>query len=67
VRAGDWKLIEFFEDGRVELFNLRNDPAERYDLASRMPDKAAELRGSLETWRKSAGAAMPVNNPDFTR
>ena len=59
VRAGDWKLIEFYEDGRGELYNLREDIGEKNDLAARMPDKAAELRKLLADWRKAVGAQMP--------
>jgi arylsulfatase A-like enzyme len=59
VRAGDWKLLEFFEDGRVELYNLKDDLGERRDLAAAMPDRARELRGRLAAWRLDVGAAMP--------
>ena len=67
VRAGDWKLVEYLEDHRVELFNLRDDPGERTDLAAKMPEKAAELQTRLRTWRVSVDAAMPKPNPDFAR
>ena len=56
VRADDWKLIEFYEDMRVELYNLKDDIGEADDLAGRMPEKAAELRDRLHTWRESVGA-----------
>jgi arylsulfatase A len=65
IRAGDWKLIEYFEDGRVELYNLREDLGETEDLAASMPEKAAELRKKLADWRKSVGAQMPTPNPDY--
>jgi arylsulfatase A-like enzyme len=65
VRAGDWKLIEYFEDGRVELYNLKEDLGETKDLAAAMPDKAADLRKKLADWRKSVGAQMPAPNPDY--
>jgi len=64
VRAGDWKLLEHFEDGRLELFDLRHDPGEGTDLSSRDPGRAAELRRRLAAWRESVGAAMPRPNPD---
>jgi arylsulfatase A-like enzyme len=67
VRAGDWKLLEYLEDNRIELFNLRDDPGERTDLAAKMPEKAAELGTLLHTWRASVGAAMPTPNPNFAR
>jgi arylsulfatase A-like enzyme len=65
VRVGDFKLIEWFEDMRVELFNVRNDVGEQHDLAAAMPEKAAALRRQLQDWRKSLNAAMPVPNPDY--
>jgi arylsulfatase A-like enzyme len=63
VRAGDWKLIEFFEDGRVELYNLKDDIGEKKDLSARMPAKADELRAMLHRWRRSVDARMPKPNP----
>ncbi len=64
IRAGDWKLIEYFEDNRVELYNLRDDLSEASDLAARQPEKAQNLRARLANWRKSIGADMPTANPD---
>ena len=65
VRAGDWKLIEFYEDMRVELYNLRDDLGETHDLAQEKPEKAAELRELLHDWRKSVDAQMPTRNPNY--
>jgi arylsulfatase A-like enzyme len=65
IRAGDWKLLEYFEDGRLELFNLKSDPGEQTDLAAREPARAAELRARLEQWRREVGAKMPVRNAAF--
>jgi uncharacterized sulfatase len=65
VRHGDWKLLEFFEDGHLELYNLQQDMGEKHNLAATMPDKADELRVMLASWRKSVGADMPEPNPDF--
>jgi len=64
IRKGDFKLIEFYEDSYVELYNLREDIGERTNLVRSLPDKAAELRRDFETWRKSAGAQMPVPAPE---
>ena len=64
VRAGDWKLIEYFEDGKVELYNLKADLGEKTDLAAKMPGKAAELQKKLAAWRKAVGARMPTPNPN---
>lgn len=63
IRAGDWKLLEYFEDGRAELYNLAADPGEERDLASFEPARAAELRTRLARWRAEVGARMPTVNP----
>jgi len=65
VREGDWKLIEWYEDGKRELFNLREDLSEKNDLASANADKVATLSAKLESWRKDVGALMPIPNPKF--
>ena len=67
VREGDFKLIEFFEDGgHRELYNLRTDPGEEHDLAAKMPDKAATLSRTLKTWQQETGAAVPSgSNPNY--
>lgn len=65
VRAGDWKLLEYHEDKRVELYDLKNDLSEAHDLATTMPDKAEELRRQLHAWRETVGAQMPTVNPNF--
>ncbi len=65
IRTRDWKLLEYFEDNHVELYNLRDDPSEHDNLAPQKPDKAAELLQRLHAWRESVGAAMPKPNPDF--
>jgi len=65
VRAGDLRLVEFYEDDRVELYNLRDDVGESRDLASAMPQRAAELRRMLHDWRTRVGAQMPTPNPDY--
>jgi arylsulfatase A-like enzyme len=63
VRSGDYKLIEFYDDHHVELYNLATDVGENTDLAGRMPDKARALRRMLHDWRRSVNAAMPKPNP----
>jgi arylsulfatase A len=67
IREGDWKLIEQYEDGSLELYNLAKDPGERTDLAATEPARVAALRGKLEAWRRSVGAAPLKPNPDFDR
>ena len=66
VREGDWKLIEFFEDGRLELYNLKDDLGETTNLAARAPDRAAGLRARLDAWRKDVKAQMPRRTPPPT-
>jgi arylsulfatase A-like enzyme len=65
IRRGEWKLIEYFEDMNVELYNLKDDLGEQNDLAPKMPKKAAELRELLHKWRASVNAQMPTPNPDY--
>jgi arylsulfatase A len=65
VRRGDYKLIEYYEDGRRELFDVRKDPSESRNLISERPQTAAELAAELDAWRKEVGAKMPTPNPDF--
>ena len=65
IRARDWKLLEFFEDNHLELYNLHDDLSEKHDLAKEMPEKAAALRDQLHAWRESVGAVLPQPNPDF--
>lgn len=65
IRHSDWKLIEFFEDGELELFDLKNDPNEKNNLVASEPLKAQELLKELVAWRKSVGAQMPTPNPDY--
>ncbi|MCA9011406.1 MAG: arylsulfatase, partial [Planctomycetaceae bacterium] len=67
IRSGDWKLLEYFEDNRVELFNLNTDPGETTDVALMQPDKATALREQLHRWRTEVDAAMPAVNPDYRR
>ncbi len=64
--AGDYKLVEWFEDGSVELYDLASDPGEAHDLSSTMPELARDLSSRLSAWRDSVGARMPRPNPDWT-
>lgn len=63
VREGDWKLIEWYEDNSLELFNLKDDLSEKQNLAAENPAKAKELHTKLIDWRKSVSATMPTPNP----
>lgn len=62
IQSGDWKLMEFFEEGRLELYNLRDDLGESQNLATDQPDKAKELHEKMKAWREVIGAPMPVAN-----
>lgn len=65
VREDDWKLIEFFEDGHLELYNLADDIAETRDLAAAEPARVRDLHAKLVAWRQEVGAVMPEPNPAF--
>jgi arylsulfatase A-like enzyme len=62
IQAGDWKLMEFYEDHRLELYNLREDAGETKNLADEMPEKAKQLHAQLVAWRTKIGAPMPTPN-----
>ena len=64
VRDGDWKLIEWFEEGRgLELYNLKSDIGEQNNLAAKNPEKRKEMYALLQKWQKEVGANMPSKNP----
>ena len=64
VRLGDWKLHEYFEDGGLELYNLKDDVGERNNLAEKMPEKTKELHKIMLRWRKELSAPVPTEkNP----
>jgi arylsulfatase A len=65
IRKGDFKLIEFFDDMRVELYDLSKDIGEQHNLAAEMPQKVEALRARLHAWRKEVGAQMPTRNPNY--
>lgn len=65
IRVGDWKLIEFFEDGSIELYDLGEDVSEQNNLAAAHPEIAARLKRQLTQWRQNVGAQMPVPNPNY--
>src|SRR6185295_6589003 len=62
IEIGDWKLMEFLEDGRLELYNLRDDIGESKNLAKSMPDKTRDLHNRLLAWRKQINAPLPTPN-----
>lgn len=64
IRFGDWKLIERFEDGNLELYNLRHDIGETRNLVGQYPTFVSRLRQKLARWREGIGARMPTPNPN---
>ncbi len=67
VILGDFKLIEFYEDNHVELYNLKEDISEAKDLSKAMPDKVEELKKILDNWKKSVNAKIPLPNIDYKK
>jgi arylsulfatase A-like enzyme len=65
VRRGDYKLIEYFENNTVQLFNLAKDPGEQHDLARQEPESAARLTAMLHRWRETVAAQRMESNPDY--
>ena len=66
VQSGDWKLMEFHEDGRLELYNLASDIGETKNLAKENPEKTREMHDRLKAWRADVKAAMPTKNDGKT-
>ena len=64
IRSGDWKLQEYFEDGHLELYNLKDDLSQTNNLAAKLPDKAKELHTRLAAWRQAIQAPMPTKNAE---
>lgn len=67
MRQGDFKLIEWYEDGSVELYNLRDDLGETHNLAVQMPEKARAMKTRLDAWLKELNPEMPKPNPDYDK
>ena len=64
IRRGEWKLILFYEDDRMELYNLEEDIEEQHNQVDQQPAQAASMRAALDFWRESVGARMPSLNPE---
>ena len=65
IRDGDWKLVEQFEDGSLELYNLATDVGETRNVATEQPQRVEQMAAALRAWRARVGARMPTPNPDF--
>lgn len=65
VRAGDFKLVELYESGRLELYDLKNDVSESSDISKKNKGKTQELHKLLSDWLQDMNARMPLPNPDY--
>ena len=65
ILSGSYKLIEFYDPPRVELYNLEEDISEMNNLSGEMPEKEQELLDKLHQWLKNSGTIMHTMNPDF--
>ena len=65
IRSANYKLVEFFEDGHVELYDLKEDVSEQNNLSEAMPWLVNELKEKLHRWQKEVNALMPVKNPCY--
>jgi len=65
IRDGDWKMIKFYDQEKVELYNLKKDPSEKKDLAKKNSAKAKELESKLIAWQKQMNAKLPKPNPNY--
>jgi arylsulfatase A-like enzyme len=65
MRSGDWRLQEYFEDGRIELYNLHDDLGQTNNLAAKIPEKTKELHDKMLAWRKELNAPMPTKNTEI--
>jgi len=67
TRQGNWKLIEHFEDGSIELFDLEKDLGEKSNVAKDFPDRVQAMSDLLHQWQKRMGVQFGVPNPDADR
>jgi len=65
IREGDWKLIKFYDQEKVEPYNLKKAPSEKKDLAKKNPARAKELESKLIAWQKQMNAKLPKPNPNY--
>ena len=66
IRMGNWKLIEWFETGRLELYNLESDLGEETNLAETHPEDLQRLHQAMIQWREAVNAPIPTTpNPQY--
>lgn len=67
MQQGDWKLLEFLEDGRLELYNLKRDLGETHNLAQENPDQTKRMQKGLHEWREKVRGPTPTRNDMFSQ
>ena len=67
IRDGDYKLIEYFENGSVQLFNLKDDIGELNDISKIEIEKTKDLKLKLKNWREKVNARMMKKNPNYVK
>lgn len=67
IRSGKWKLIEFYDPRKIELYNLEEDPGETKNLAKEVPWKVQELTGKLHQWLHETDPIMHTMNPEYEK
>jgi arylsulfatase A len=67
IRQGHYKLIEWYEDGRLQLYDLSKDEGEQNDIAAANTALVQQMKAALDVWRKSLNAKMPENNPGYIK
>lgn len=67
IRKGDYKLIEYYDNGTLQLFNISKDPQEQHNIAREQSKLAISLKMDLHRWRKTVGAQMPPKNKSFSK
>lgn len=65
IRMGNYKLIEFFETGACELYDLENDIEEHYDLSNNLPEQTMTMKSMLQAWREKVEAKIPLPNTTY--
>lgn len=66
IRDSDWKLIHYYEDGRDELYNIKEDQGEQHDVIRQNAAKADQLRTKLDIWLKETKAQFPLPDPEYS-
>ncbi|MDD2798040.1 MAG: sulfatase [Bacteroidales bacterium] len=67
IRIGDYKLIEFYESNKVELYDIKNDIGEKKDLSNSLKEKTSQLYSALKNWKKRVDAELPIPNPNYRK